>query len=213
MTRASARRLSAAGLEEAASALVQLEPRFAVALDMAGAPSLRDRPDGFWALVKSIVSQQLSVQAAATIAGRLESAGLTVPEAVRAASDDTLRGMGLSRQKVRYVRGVAEANVDFVALRDLPTAEVVDTLVALPGIGRWTAEIYCMFALQHADAFAAGDLALQEGARMLLGLDDRPTERQLRTLAEAWSPHRGTAARLLWAYYGAAKRREGTPST
>lgn len=205
-------RLSEDGLKEELAGLVQLEPRFNVAVEATGMPDLRARPDGFWALVKSIVSQQLSVQAAATIAGRLETAGLTTPEAVRAAGDDELRGLGLSRQKVRYVRAVAEADVDFVALRAMPTGDVVDTLVALPGIGLWTAEIYCMFALKHADAFAAGDLALQEGARILLGLDDRPSERQLRTLAEAWSPHRGTAARLLWAYYGVQKRRESTPN-
>ena len=91
----------------------------------------------------------------------------------------------------------------------MPTGEVIETLVEVPGIGRWTAEIYAMFSLGRADVFAPGDLALQESARILFDLGDRPTEKQLRVLAEAWSPWRGVAARLLWSYYHVAKDREG----
>jgi DNA-3-methyladenine glycosylase II len=203
---------SEADLSSATQALIEVEPRFGGAVKAAGAPELRAREDGFWALVKSVVSQQLSVQAAATIAGRLETAGLTTPAAVLAATDADLRSLGLSRQKVRYVRGIASANLDYAALRSRPTAQVVETLTALPGIGRWTAEIYCMFALLHADAFAAGDLALQEGARMLFELDGRPTERELRVRSGAWSPYRGVAARILWRHYGFMKQRAATPS-
>jgi DNA-3-methyladenine glycosylase II len=94
-------------------------------------------------------------------------------------------------------------------LRDLPDEEVVKTLVAVPGIGVWTAEIYAMFALGRADVFAPGDLALQEAARMLFGLEARPTDKSLRVMAEAWSPWRSVAARILWAYYRVAKEREG----
>lgn len=201
-----------ADVHAAVEALALLEPKFGAAVKTAGAPELRAREDGFWALVKSVVSQQLSVQAAATIAGRLETAGLTTPAAVLAATEADLRNLGLSRQKVRYVHGIAGANLDYAALRQSPTEQVVETLTALPGIGRWTAEIYCMFALRHADAFAAGDLALQEGARMLFELDGRPTERALRVRSSAWSPYRGVAARILWRHYGFVKQRAATPS-
>jgi DNA-3-methyladenine glycosylase II len=95
------------------------------------------------------------------------------------------------------------------ALRDAPDPEVVKALVTVPGIGVWTAEIYAMFALGRADVFAPGDLALQEAARMLFGLEVRPTERALRIMAEDWSPWRSVAARILWAYYRVAKDRDG----
>ena len=126
-----------------------------------------------------------------------------------AASDEDLRAAGLSRQKARYGRELAQAGIDFNGLRYLPDVEVVKTLVAVPGIGVWTAEIYAMFALGRADVFAPGDLALQEAARMLFGLAERPTDKHLRRMAEAWSPWRSVAARILWAYYRVAKEREG----
>lgn len=126
-----------------------------------------------------------------------------------AASDETLRAAGLSRQKARYGRALAQAGIDFNALRGISDVDVVKTLVAVPGIGVWTAEIYAMFALGRADVFAPGDLALQEAARMLFGLEARPTDKALRAMAEAWSPWRSVAARILWAYYRVAKEREG----
>ena len=104
---------------------------------------------------------------------------------------------------------MAQADIDFSALRGVPDVDVVRTLVAVPGIGVWTAEIYAMFALGRADVFAPGDLALQEAARMLFGLEARPTEKALRAMAEDWSPWRSVAARILWAYYRVAKDREG----
>jgi DNA-3-methyladenine glycosylase II len=120
-----------------------------------------------------------------------------------------MRACGLSRQKVRYARALAEAEIDWAALRARSTEEVVAELTAVPGIGRWTAEIYATFSLGHPDAFAAGDLALQESARLLYDLPERPKERALRELAEPWRPWRAVAARLLWAYYRVAKDREG----
>jgi DNA-3-methyladenine glycosylase II len=126
-----------------------------------------------------------------------------------AASDEDLRAAGLSRQKARYGRALAQAGIDFHALRSVPDAEVVRILVRVPGIGVWTAEIYAMFALGRADVFAPGDLALQEAARLLFGLAARPSETALRAMAEAWSPWRSVAARILWAYYRVAKEREG----
>ncbi len=155
------------------------------------------------------MSQQVSVAAADAIWGRLKAAGLTGPRRILAATDEELRACGLSRQKARYARALAEARLPYPALRAAPTEEVVATLVEVPGIGRWTAEIYAMFSLGRADVICPGDLALQESARMLFGLGARPTERALREMAEPWSPWRGVAARLLWAYYRVAKEREG----
>lgn len=125
------------------------------------------------------------------------------------ASDEDLRAVGLSRQKARYGRALAQAGIDFDALRGMPDAEVVARLVAVPGIGVWTAEIYAMFALGRADVFAPGDLALQEAARDLFRLEARPSEKVLRAMAANWSPWRSVAARILWAYYRVAKDREG----
>ena len=194
---------------EGAAFLAGVEPRFAHAVALTGALPLRRREDGFAPLLDAIVSQQVSVAAADAIWRRLQAAGLTDPVAVAAAEDEALRACGLSRQKARYARALAGHGIDFPALRSLPTEEVIATLVAVPGIGRWTAEIYAMFSLGRADVFAPGDLALQESARMLFQLPDRPREAALRAMAEAWSPWRGVAARLLWAYYRVAKEREG----
>ncbi|WP_055683540.1 DNA-3-methyladenine glycosylase family protein [Jannaschia rubra] len=194
---------------EGAAWLAAADVRMAAALDLTGPPPLRRRDDGFRALLGAIVSQQVSVASASAILGRVEAAGLHDPHAIAAADDDTMRACGLSRQKIRYARALAEAGIDFDALRHAPTDEVVATLTQVPGIGRWTAEIYAMFSLGHADVFAPNDLALQEAARLLLDLPDRPKERDMRTIAERWSPWRAVAARLLWAYYAHAKSREG----
>ena len=194
---------------EGADWLAAREPRFSAALALTGPLPLRRRGDGFDALLSAIVSQQVSIAAAAAIWGRLQGAGLTDPDALRAAPDEALRAVGLSRQKVRYARALAEADLNYPALRSAPTEAVVAELVALPGIGRWTAEIYAMFSLGRADVFAPADLALQEAARLLFELPDRPREAGLRRMAQAWSPWRAVAARLLWAYYRVAKDREG----
>ncbi|MEN8837513.1 MAG: DNA-3-methyladenine glycosylase 2 family protein, partial [Celeribacter marinus] len=165
--------------------------------------------DGFEQLLSAIVSQQISVAAANGIWARLKAAKLTGPRKIMWASDDDLRACGLSRQKVRYARALAEARLDYKALRTAPTDEVIATLTQVSGIGVWTGEIYAMFSLGHADVFAPGDLALQESARMLFDLPERPKERALRQMAAAWSPWRSVAARLLWAYYHVEKSREG----
>lgn len=200
---------SDACIAEGAAHLAAVEPRFAMALDTVGTLPLRRRKDGFAALVDAIVSQQVSVAAADAIYGRLKDANLIGPRKIMWASDEDLRACGLSRQKIRYVRALAEARIDFKALRSAPTEQVITELTAVPGIGVWTAEIYAMFSLGHADVFAPGDLALQESARILFDLDERPREKAFRTLAEPWSPWRSVAARLLWAYYHVAKDREG----
>jgi DNA-3-methyladenine glycosylase II len=196
-------------VSEGAAWLALNEPAFARALPLVGDLPLRREEDGFAALLRAIVGQQVSVASARAIWARLEAAGLTDPAAMAVATDDELRGIGLSRQKARYGRALAGAGIDFEGLRSRPDAEVVATLVAVPGIGVWTAEIYAMFALGRADVFAPGDLALQEAARVLFGLETRPTEKGLRAMAEAWSPWRSVAARVLWAYYRVAKERDG----
>ena len=194
---------------EGAAWLAAREPRFVHALDLTGPLPLRRRAGGFADLMGAIVSQQVSVAAADAIWRRLEAAGMVEAAAVAAADEAALRACGLSRQKVRYARALAQAGIDFDGLRALPDEDVVATLVAVPGIGRWTAEIYAMFSLGRADVFAPADLALQEAARILFALDSRPSERALRAMAADWSPWRAVAARLLWAYYRVAKEREG----
>lgn len=194
---------------EGAAWLSASDVRFAQALELVGALPLRRHADGFTALLDAIVGQQVSVASANAIWARMEAGGVVDQAGVLAASDEDLRSVGLSRQKARYARALAASGIDFIALRAMPNEVVIAELVAVPGIGRWTAEIYAMFALGRADVFAPGDLALQEGAKLLLGLSERPSEKALRVMAEAWSPWRSVAARVLWAYYHVAKSREG----
>ncbi|MEL6585280.1 MAG: DNA-3-methyladenine glycosylase 2 family protein [Pseudomonadota bacterium] len=200
---------SDACVAEGAAWLAASDPRFAAALTKTGPLPLRLRKDGFAALLDAIISQQVSVASANAIAGRIKAANLNGPRKILRASDDDLRACGLSRQKIRYARALAEARLDYGALRQAPTEEVIETLIEIPGIGRWTAEIYAMFSLGHADVFAPNDLALQEAARLLFVLPERPKERDLRAMADDWTPWRAVAARLLWAYYRVAKEREG----
>ena len=198
-----------ADVSEGAEWLADACPRMAHALSFIGQPPLRRRVDGFPALLQAIVSQQVSVAAARGIWNRVEAAGLHCEDAVRAADEVALRGVGLSRPKARYAKAIAEARLDYAALRSLPEAEAVATLTAIKGIGVWTAEIYLMFAVGRADVFAPGDLALREAARALYDLPERPPEPELRAMAEAWSPWRAVAARILFAYYHHVKGREG----
>jgi DNA-3-methyladenine glycosylase II len=194
---------------EGANWLAAQCPRMAYALTQTGPLPLRLRPDGFAQLLSAIVSQQVSVASARAIWKRMQDARLTGPRKIMWASDDDLRAVGLSRQKIRYSRELAAAGIDFAALRNTPTATVVKTLTQVPGIGPWTAEIYAMFSLGRADVFASGDLALQEGARLLYDLPQRPSERAMREMAIDWSPWQSVAARILWAYYHVEKNREG----
>lgn len=196
-------------MAEGAEWLARTEPRFAHALEQTGDLPLRCRPDGFAQLLSAIVSQQVSVASARAIWAKLEEAGAVTPGAVLRLDQDALRDLGLSRQKARYACALAEAGIDYDALRHASNDEVIKTLTAVTGIGVWTAEIYAMFSLGRADVFAPGDLALQESARVLFDLPERPKEKPLRQMAEAWSPWRSVAARALWAYYHVAKDREG----
>lgn len=194
---------------EGAKWLADACPRMAYAMEQTGPLPLRRKPDGFAQLLSAIVSQQVSVASANAIWSRMQEAKLTGPRKIMWATDEDLRAVGLSRQKVRYARALAEARIDYKALRDTPNADVIATLTEVPGIGVWTAEIYAMFSLGRSDVIAPGDLALQEAARVLYDLPKRPTDKELRQMAEAWSPWRSVAARVLWAYYREAKKREG----
>ena len=194
---------------EGAAWLAEADPRFDYALTQTGPLALRRSKDGFEALLSAIVSQQVSVAAANAIWARLKNARLTGPRKVMWATEEELRACGLSRQKIRYAKALAASKIQFKELRARPTEKVISTLVEAPGIGAWTAEIYAMFSLGRADVFAPGDLALQESVRLLFELDARPSEKELRQIALAWSPWRSVAARLLWAYYKVAKDREG----
>lgn len=194
---------------EGAAWLAENVPEFAFALEQTGPLPLRLRPDGFAQLLSAIMSQQVSVASAAAIWERLKEAKLTGPLKIRYASEDELRACGLSRQKIRYARALAEANINYKDLRSRPDADVIATLTSVSGIGPWTAEVYAMFSLGRADVFAPGDLALQESARILFDLNARPGERAFREMAQDWAPWRSVAARALWAYYRVAKNREG----
>ncbi len=198
-----------ADVAEGAVWLASREPRFAWALEQTGPLPLRRRSGGFPALLQAICGQQLSVASAAAVWGRLEAAGLIDSSAVENASVDNLRSCGLSRPKVLYAQTLASADIDYDGLATMPEDEAVATLTAVKGIGTWTAEIYLKFAVGRADVIAAGDLALQEAARVLFDLPERPSDKVLRALAEPWSPWRSVAARILWAYYRVAKQREG----
>ncbi len=200
---------SDACVAEGAAWLADRDTRFAAALQQTGPLPLRLKPDGFAQLLNAIVSQQVSVASAAAIWRRLENAGLTAPEPVLASSDEALRALGMSRQKARYARTLAEADIDYAALRSLTNEDAIKQLVEVPGIGVWTAEVYVMFCLGRADVFAPGDLALQESARLLFDLPDRPKDRVFREMAQDWTPWRSVAARLLWAYYRIATKRSG----
>jgi DNA-3-methyladenine glycosylase II len=195
-------------LAEGRAHLARIEPRFAAILPGLDIP-LRLKADGFDALLGAIVSQQVSVASANAIMSRLVAAGMDQPQAIKAATAEDLRALGLSGQKARYAKALAAAELDYPGLHDLPTDQVIAELTAITGIGIWTAEIYAMFSLGRADVFAPGDLALQEAARLIFDLPARPRPRDLRDMAAAWAPWRSVAARIMWAYYAQNKQREG----
>lgn len=198
-----------ADVDAGAAWLLRCEPGFAAALALTGPLPLRRKPDGFEALLDAIVSQQVSLASARAIWARLQAARLCDAHRIMAASDDDLRAVGLSRPKMRYVRALAAADLPYPALREMADEAVIARLTQVTGIGRWSAEIYALQSLGRPDVFAAGDLALQEAAKLVFHLPTRPSEATLREMAAAWSPYRSVAARLLWAYYGVQKSPTG----
>lgn len=182
------------------------EPAIARAIEVAGYPEPRIRATGYATLLRTIVGQQVSVAAAASVWGKLEALlGETIaPEALLAAEFDALRACGLSRQKQGYARSLCELVIaGSLDLDALPAAdeEAIAQLVQIKGIGRWSAEIYLLFAEGRPDIWPAGDLAVQAGLHKLLRLDERPSEKRTRELAERWRPHRGAAAIFTWHCY------------
>jgi DNA-3-methyladenine glycosylase II len=203
-------------LDNGIAALAEADPRFAALIATAGRPPLRRRPDGFAGLATTIVSQQLSTASASAIWGRLAAAfDPFEPAAILRARAPRLAKAGLSSPKIRALkeiaRAIAQGKLPLAALADLPADEAHAALTAIHGIGPWTADIYLLSCLGHADAWPAGDLALQEAARLAFGLRTRPTTKEMATLAEPWRPWRSIAARVLWTYYRSVKGREGAP--
>ncbi|HRD75698.1 MAG TPA: DNA-3-methyladenine glycosylase 2 family protein [Hyphomicrobiaceae bacterium] len=212
MPRAASPRLiaSEADVKAGLRALRRKCPAMRLAHDLAGDPPLRLREPGLEGLMRIIVAQQVSVASATAIWARV-AAGVRPLEAatILAMSEEQLRACGLSRPKIRTLtaiaRAISEDGLDLGALADASEAEIHEQLTAVSGIGPWTADIFAMFCLGRADAFAAGDLALQEAARLILELDERPKPDELGEIAERWRPWRGVAARMLWQYYRVAK--------
>jgi len=195
---------SDADIAAGVAALIRVCPAMAAAHALTGHPPLRRWSNGFPGLVRIVAGQQLSTASAAAIHGRLIAViDPMTPQAFARATHLSLRGCGLSASKIATLRGLA--SLDFAALAVMDGAAARDTLLALRGIGPWTADIYLMFCRGDADAFAPGDLALQIGVQKLLALDERPGPIEILRIAERWRPWRGVAARLIWAYYGAMK--------
>ena len=201
--------LTAEQLRTGLDAIADREPAFARALSLAGYPEPRIRERGYRTLLRTIVGQQVSVAAAASVWRKLEAelGEEMAPEVVLAAEFDALRACGLSRQKQGYARSlcelVASGELD---LENLPEddEDAIAGLVRIKGIGRWSAEIYLLFAEGRPDIWPAGDLAVQAGIGKILALPERPSEKETRTLADPWSPHRGAAAILTWHCYNNA---------
>lgn len=202
--------LTAEQLATSLDHIVAIEPAFAAALARRGYPEPRGNARGAGTMMRAIVGQQVSVKAAASIWARLELAcggDMDDHAAVTATPVEALRGAGLSGQKAVYVHALAAAlasgALDFTALPADDEAAIA-ALTAIKGIGRWSAEIYLLFAEGRPDIFPAGDLAVQIELGRILGLETRPTERRTRELAEPWRPHRGALAVFLWHSYNIA---------
>ena len=204
-----------AALSEAAERLRAKEPELIERLiAVGGPPPLRRREAGFAGLAAIIVSQQVSTASAAAIFGRLQALIVPLEAAeIAKATEEDLRACGLSNAKIRALRSaaqaVAEGGLDLKGLGGLDAEDAHKALVAVKGVGPWTADIFLLFCLGHPDAFPAGDLALQEAARLALNLKRRPDAAKLERIAERWRPLRGVAARMLWAYYRGVKARSG----
>ncbi len=204
-------------LDIALAALGKSDPRFVALIASAGRPPLRRRPDGFAGLAATIVAQQLSTASANAIWGRIATAFDPIePTAIMRARPARLARLGLSAPKIRALkeiaRAIARGQLALATLGDLTAEDAHAALTAIHGIGPWTADIYLLSCLGHADAWPAGDLALQEAARLAFGLRARPVAKEMVALAEPWRPWRSVAARVLWTYYRAVKGREGAPS-
>jgi DNA-3-methyladenine glycosylase II len=205
-----------ADLRNGVAALIALDPRMRGVFEVAGDPPLRKRPGGFAGLAAIVCAQQLSTASAAAIWARLAAAFDPFHhDSLRRARSDRLGRLGLSAAKIRTMKAIARAiasgELDLDGLAQLGADDAHAALVAVHGIGPWTADVYLLFCLGHADAFPAGDLAVQEAMKLAFRLKTRPSTKEALALAERWRPWRGAAACLLWTYYRAVKGRSGAP--
>lgn len=205
-----------ADIEEGLDALMALDPRLASIRAQAGVVPLRLSAPGFASLVSVVVSQQISRASADAIMGRLRlRLDPLTPASVADAPDEAWREIGMSRPKQKALAAigaaVAAGTLDLASLDDADAREAIGRMTAIHGIGPWTAEVYLLFAAGHPDIFPARDVALQSAVGWALGIDPRPGERELIRIAESWSPWRGVAARLFWAYYREKRGREAIP--
>ncbi len=201
--------ITEAQLTQGLDAVAGREPAIARALSIAGYPEPRIRERGYTTLLRTIVGQQVSVASAASVWNKLEAAlgQGCAPDALIAADFDALRACGMSRQKQGYARSLAElVMTGALDLENLPEDDeaAIAELIRIKGIGRWSAEIYLLFAEGRPDIWPAGDLAVQVGIGRILGLEARPSEKETRVLADPWSPHRGAIAILTWHCYNNA---------
>ncbi|MBP8235807.1 MAG: DNA-3-methyladenine glycosylase 2 family protein [Rhizorhabdus sp.] len=198
--------LSSEKLREGLDAIAAIEPRMGAALARAGYPEPRLRERGYATLLRTIVGQQVSVKAADAIWKKVDAAvgGIADPLRLLAMDDEGLRAAGLSRQKASYGRSlaglVAGGELDFAALPQ-DDEEAIALLTRVNGIGRWSAEVYLLFAEGRADIWPAGDLAVQIETGRVMGLEGKPSEKLTREIAEKWRPHRGAAAVFMWHHY------------
>jgi DNA-3-methyladenine glycosylase II len=196
-------------------ALCAIDPRLEKVRAVAGEVPLRRSEPGFRSLASIVVSQQVSRASADAIFGRLERlADPLTPRVLLAAGEGLFREAGLSRPKQRALLAVSRAvrdGLDLSRLCELDAAAAIGAMTAIAGIGPWTAQVYLLFAAGHPDIFPARDVALQTAVGHALGIDPRPGEKALIKIAESWSPYRGVASRLFWAYYREIKGREGAP--
>lgn len=200
---------TSASIRNHVEALAKREPMFARVVEKHGIPPPRNSERGVQTLLRTIVGQQVSVAAARSMWSKLEAAFGSPPDLLLllAASDEEMRAAGMSRQKAGYIRSLAElVTSGDLDLDNLPQddEEAIALLTRIKGIGRWSAEIYLLFADGRADVFPAGDLAVMVELGRLMGLSEKPSEKRLRELAEPWRPYRGAAAVLAWHSYNSA---------
>jgi DNA-3-methyladenine glycosylase II len=203
-----------ADLQAGMTVLVQQDPRLAPILEKTGMPALRRREGGYPGLCAIVCGQQVSTASAAAMRDRLFAAFEPFHhDTVRLARTDKLKRLGLSMAKIKSIKAIGKAisdgDIDLDKIAAMEADEAHAALTALHGIGPWTADIYLLFCLGNADAWPAGDLAVQEAVKLALDLKERPDAKEMIRLAEPWRPWRGVAAHLFWAYYHVVKRREG----
>jgi DNA-3-methyladenine glycosylase II len=204
--------LDEAGFLDAVDRLCDGDPMLAAAVERHGTPDFWTRPPGFATLVLFVLEQQVSLASARAAYDRLVSrTGGVTPHSIMSSTDDELRADGFSRQKTRYVRLLAEdtltGELDLDGLAGLPDDDARDRLLALTGIGPWTADVYLLSCLRRPDVWPVGDRALQVGTAELLALDDVPSSAELAAVGERWKPLRSAAARIVWHSYLTARGR------